>query len=222
MLFRSSENNYILISIFEDEWLLKKDIVKERLKHILGVSSLKQKINARQCKIKEITTDIKNSFLDIYHIQGRDSSVIKLGAFYNDELISIMTFSHGNISKGSRTNDKIWELNRFCNNYNYHIPGIASKLLTYFERNYEWEEIFSYADRRWSNGNVYFKLGFELSHITTPNYWYVKGIGRIHRFSLRKKEDEPKELTEAVLRAAEGYTRIWDCGNLKFIKRKEQ
>ena len=143
---------------------------------------------------------------------------IKLGAFYNNELISVMTFGKGNISKGSKPKENVWELNRFCSNSSYHIPGIASKLLTYFKRNYQWKEIFSYADKRWSNGNLYNKIGFDLVGETGPNYWYIQNsmFKRIHRFNLRKTKDDPKNIPEWILRQSEGYFRIWDCGSLKF------
>ncbi len=210
-----------LVHIFEDEWFHKQDIVKARLKQILGINNSKR-IHARKCEVKEIDPKTKNKFLEKYHIQGKDKSTIKLGAFYNNELVSVMTFSHGNISKGSKSIADIWELNRFCSNSNYRIPGIASKLLTYFKRNYEWKEIFSYADRRWSNGNVYEKLGFELSHMTKTNYWYVNfnTVERFHRFIFRKKKDEPKDIPEWTLRRKQGLYRIWDCGSLKYIMKK--
>ena len=214
------KKNIQLIHIFEDEWAFKQDIVKSRIKQILKLNKDVIRVHARKCIIKEIDSKTKNEFLEKYHIQGKDRSAIKLGAFYNDKLVAVMTFSHGNISKGSKRIDGVWELNRFCLNYNYHIPGIVSKLLIYFERNYSWKEIFSYADRRWSVGNVYKKLGFELKHITQPNYWYIiKDSYRIHRFGLRKRPDEPENITEWELRRKEGYNRIWDCGSLKFLKR---
>jgi len=209
------KQNIQLIHIFEDEWIFKEEIVKSRLKQILGVNKSKR-IHGRKCIIKEIEPKIKNEFLERFHIQGKDSSAIKLGAFYNDELVSVMTFSKGNISKGSKFQEDVWELNRFCSDYNYHIPGISGKLLSYFKKNYKWKEIFSYADRRWSQGNLYYKLGFELEKITKPNYWYIKDFQRIHRFSLRKRPDEPKNIPEWVLREAEGYGRIYDSGSLKF------
>ncbi len=215
---KCQENDIQLVHIFEDEWLLKQDIVKNRLKQILGVSDARR-IHARKCKIKEIDAKVKNEFLEKYHIQGQDRSVIKLGAFYDNELVSVMTFSHGNITKGSKSIEDVWELNRFCSDPKYHIPGIASKLLTFFKRNYEWKEIFSYADRRWSVGNVYEKLGFELDHITQPNYWYLTQNARvrIHRFALRKTIDDLNNKTEKEIRQQEGYMRIWDCGSLKYI-----
>jgi len=209
------DKNIRLIHIFEDEWLFKKSIVKKRIEQILNKNKSKI-IYARNCTIKEIDSKTKNNFLEKFHLQGIDSSNIKLGAFYNDILISIMTFSHGNISKGSKSEEDIWELNRFCIDFNYRVIGIAGKLLEYFKRNYKWKQIFSYADRRWSQGNVYYKLDFELDHITKPNYWYIKGYNRIHRFNLRKLPDEAKDIPEYILRKEQGYQRIWDCGNLKF------
>lgn len=218
-LNKCEDNNIRLIQIFEDEWLSKQDIVKSKLKQILNISN-RIRIHARKCNIKPISNTIKNEFLNKYHLQGQDTSSIRLGAFYKDQLISVMTFNRGSISKGSKLLPKHWELNRFCSNSNYHIPGIASKLLSFFKKNYEWEQIYSYADRRWSSGNLYKVLGFELKHNTKPNYWYIKNCLRIHRYNLRKKLDEPKDVPEWVLRINEGYNRIWDCGNIKFILNK--
>lgn len=209
-----------LIHIFEDEWVLKKEIVKSKLKHILN-SKPARKIGARKCQVREIDLAIYRKFLSENHLQGKYNSIIRLGLFYKDELVAVMGFSHGSLAKGvKKTNSKVWELDRFCTKVDYHIVGAASKLLSYFKKKYDWKEIFTYADRRWSNGNMYYKLGFKLDSITEPGYWYVKGLDRFHRFSKRKRKDEPKEITESVLRAREGYTKIWDCGNLKFKIKK--
>jgi hypothetical protein len=216
------EKGYRLITILEDEWLFKEDIVKARLKNILNKSD-SSRIHGRQCIIKEIEPSVKNAFLNDYHLQGRDSSTVKLGAFHNDELVSVMTFSHGSISKGMKNKEnKVWELNRFCSNYNYRIPGIASKLLEHFKNNYEWDKIFSYADLRWSNGNLYRKLNFRTDEKARLNYWYIdiNKCKRIHRFALRKRPDEPKDISEMVLRTEEGYKVLWDCGHLKFVLNK--
>jgi hypothetical protein len=109
---------------------------------------------------------------------------------------------------------------------NFTIVGIASKLLTHFERIYKPTKITSYADLRWSNGNVYNQLGFKMDHQTNPNYWYTFGgvLRRIHRFNFRKDrlaklfEEFDSNLTEWQMMQNRGYDRIWDCGNLAFIK----
>lgn len=208
---------YKLITIFEDEWINKQKIVKLRLKHILGLNI--EKIYARNCIIKKIKTNEARKFIEKYHIQGYIGSYIKLGAFYNDELVAVMTFSKPSLAKGRKNNnDDIYEISRFCTSKN--IIGIASKLFKHFQRNYEWKEIYSYADRRWSEGKLYEKLGMEFVKNTKPNYWYWKNeLIRYHRFHFRKSIlkdkleifDSNKSEYENML--MNGWNRIWDCGS---------
>jgi len=223
-LDKCNKRGYNLITIFEDEWINKKDIVKSRLLEILNISDA-EKIYGRSCKIKEIDTKTKNEFLDKNHLQGRDNSVVKLGAFYKDKLVSVMTFSKGSIAKGNKAEDDIWELNRFCSDYNCRVIGIASRLFKYFRKTYQPKEIFSYSDRRWSIGNLYEVLGFKLSHHSDPNYWYLSdgAMNRTHRFNFRKNVLKDKlntfdsNLSEWQNMINNGYNRIFDCGNTKWI-----
>ncbi|HPM74229.1 MAG TPA: hypothetical protein PLA71_00740 [Saccharofermentans sp.] len=69
-------NGTRLIHIFEDEWLEKNKISKAKIKHLLGQT--RYSIGARKCEIRQIDNNIKNVFLDKYHIQGRDKSSVKL------------------------------------------------------------------------------------------------------------------------------------------------
>ena len=213
---KCEEKGIHLIHIFEDEWIFKKEIVKNRLKQILDLNDNLPKIPARKCIITEVPSLLKNKFLDNIHLQGSDRSKIKLGAYYDNELIAVMTFTQGNVAKGSKPKENIWELNRFATTPYYNIPGVGGKLLEYFKRNYNWNKIFTYADRRWSQGKLYYNLGFNLVEETRPNYWYTYKNMRIHRFNLRKTENDDKTKTERELRKEGGYDRIWDCGNLKF------
>jgi len=203
-----------LIHIFPDEWYYKNDIVKERLKNILGVSN-SQKVYARECIVKPIESKIKDKFLVDYHLQGTDiGSPVRLGAFYKDQLLAVMTFRYKNQNEKEQG---LWYLNRFCSDYHFHITGIAGKLLEYFKRNYYWSKISTHADRRWSNGNLYYKLRFTFIRPTCLDYWYVNGgMKRISRQKLRKRPDEPKDIPEWILRLSEGYHRIFGCGSLKF------
>ena len=112
---------------------------------------------------------------------------------------------------------------RFCNILNTTVIGGASKLLKYFIKTYHPKQIISYADRRWSNGNLYEKLGFKFCYNTKPNYFYIKSTGgkRINRFSLRKdvlvrKYNCPIEKTEHEFCNELGYYRVYDCGSKKY------
>ena len=211
---------YRLITIFEDEWKYKKDIVKSRLKHILGISDC-ERVFARKCKIREIDNKTKNEFLERNHLLGKDVSSIRLGAFYGDRLVSVMTFSRGSVAKNNINPDS-YELVRFCSDIDLHVVGIASKLLKYFKKNYFDGKIFSYSDKRWSDGGLYKSLGFEKYGDVSPNYWYVVGDTRAHRFNFRKSALKEKlnafndVLTEYENMFLNGFDRVWDCGNIKW------
>jgi Zn finger protein HypA/HybF involved in hydrogenase expression len=212
-----------LIHIFEDEWEYKQDIVKNRFKNMLGLNS--KRIGARKTIIKEIEPRAKNEFLNKYHIQGTDKSKIKLGAFYKDELIGVMTFSRPRLFMNQKKRDgEIWELSRFATISDTYTPGLASKMLKHFEKNYKYDEIYSYADRRWSQGNLYYKLGFEFDSYTNPNYFYWKNnLVRYHRYNFRKQnlikfENYSQEKTEKQIMDEAEWYRIWDSGNIRFTK----
>ena len=207
-----------LIHIFENEWMNKREIVESRIKNLLGVYD--KTVYARKCEVKEVSSTESFEFQNVNHIQGGVHSKVNLGLYYGDELISLMTFSRPRFNK-----DCEWELVRFCNKLGYHIPGGASRLLKYFERNYNPKSIISYADRRWSNGNLYGKLGFKLNSISSPNYWYFNNDRILEsRVKYQKHKlknmlpifDESKSEVQNML--DNGYHRIFDCGNLVFVK----
>jgi len=177
------------------------------------------KIYARKCKIKEITDNkFIKFFLDNNHIQGYITSKIKLGLFYDDELVSIMLFGY---SRRSTNKTKEWELLRFCNILNTNVVGSASKLLKYFIINYKDNKLITFADKSISNGDLYKKLGFKLDGITKPNFYYIIDGIKKHRFNYRKNKlikmgfDKNKSARQIMLERR--LYRIYDSGNLRFI-----
>ena len=221
-LNEAKEEDIFLIQIFEDEWLFKKEIVKSRLLNLIGKTP--NKIYARKCEIREVSNVDKYNFLEANHIQGNVNSKIKLGLYYENELVSLMTFGHFRINMGGNNKKDHYELSRFCNKINTNVVGGASKLLSYFEKTYNPKEIISYADRRWSDGNLYKTLYFKKEHTTKPNYFYFKKLIRENRFKYRKSELKRKfnadiTKTEKEIMKEYGYKRIYDCGNIKFIKK---
>lgn len=207
-----TDKGYRLITIFEDEWVHKQKIVQKRLKYILGLET--RRIHARKCTIKEIGVQEARDFINANHIQGYSGSRIKLGAFYEGELVAVMTFSRPSISKGGRNEQDVWELNRFATVSN--IIGIPNRMLRHFEKHYDSGTIISYCDKRWNTGKVYEKMGFIRISDTKPNYWYVdlNERYRIHRFNLRSKNG----ITEKEQYKRSGYYKIWDCGSMKYKK----
>lgn len=208
-----------LIHIFEDEWLYKKEIVKSRILNLLGLT--KHKIYGRTTQIKLVDNRSTYSFLEQNHLQGYVNSNISIGLYNKDELVSIMTFGKSRIALGGRTDE--YELIRFCNKLNTNVIGGADKLLKYFIQTYKVTDIISYADRRWSKGELYEKLGFNFSHHSNPNYWYIINGQRKHRFGFRKsiliKDGYDKNKSEHEIMLDRKIYRIYDCGNMVYKKR---
>lgn len=214
-----------LIHIFEDEWEHHKEVVIGKIQNLLNKDT-RTIIYARKTTIKELSYQDAKLFLDTYHLQGADHAKHRIGLFYDDILIAVMTFSKPNASKGNIRNitDGTYELSRFCTSANYRCVGGASKLLAYFVKQHSPTKIISYADRRYSSvhNNVYKALGFELASISSPNYWYfsTRELRRYHRFNFTKKTtikmggDTNNTEWENMIQL--GYNRIWDCGHLRY------
>lgn len=220
MLMKERGND--LLHIFGDELLRKEQIVLNKLKYRLGL--INRNIGARECEVKEIDNKTKTKFLNKYHIQGDVNSEIKLGLFYKNRLVSVMTFGEPRNGIGSNKHQEhTYELIRFCTIFNFNVSGAASKLISHFKNNYKWSKIYSYADRRWSNGKLYEKLGFELTDSRNYNYWYTKNhTERLHRSGFRKEkrslklENHNPLLSELEDMKNNGYDVVWDCGTLTY------
>jgi hypothetical protein len=212
-----STKNIQLLHIFENEWVhhIKREIWKSIILNKLGICS--RKIFARKCTINEVDNKTASQFLLNNHLQGHTPSSMNIGLYYENELVSLMTFGKSRYNKSYQ-----YELIRFCNRLNIVVVGGASKIFKYFIRNYNPESVISYADMRYSNGIVYEKLGFNKLKSSTPNYFYFKkneALKLMSRVQFQKHKLKDKletfdpELTEYQNMLNNGYDRIWDCGN---------
>ena len=200
-----------LIQIYEDDWNIRQDIVKSMILNRLNKTI--NKILARKCKIDKINNnDLVKNFLDQNHIQGYVQSSVKIGLFYNDKLVSLMCFKQA---------ENNFELNRFCNILYTNVVGGASKLFTFFKKNYDYNQIISFSNNDYSNGNLYFKLGFKKDKELKPDYSYLVDDIRKHKFNFRKKclekSFETKNKTEHEICLENRIYRIYDSGKIKFV-----
>ncbi len=205
-----------LIHIFEDEWIYKREIVQSIIKNKVKICD--NRIYGRKCEIREVSVNETKKFLDTNHIQGIVNSKVKLGLYYDNELVSLMTFSKGRVIMGGKENE--WELNRFCNKLNTNVIGAASKLLNFFVKNYTPKVLVSYSDIRIFEGQMYEKLKFKFISQSKPNYWYIIGDKRHYRFNFNKtnliKEGFDPSKTEKEIMFDRKIYRIYDCGNIRW------
>jgi hypothetical protein len=187
-----------LLTIFEDEFLTKRDIVLSRINHKLNVIN---KLYARNCTVLEIQKNESKDFFESYHLQENTHFEFGLKLEYNNEIIAAMTFGKPLPRNSVMPND--WELKRYCTTTKYQITGGAQRLFKHAveeAKKREISAIFTYCDLRWGTGNVYKSLGFELiKEMTDPSPHVIQGAKRI-----RSRNIENENL-------------IYDCGHQKWV-----
>lgn len=219
-MIECDKKNIRLITIFEDEWIYKKDIVVSKI--IQAINKTETKIFARKCKILKIDSKTANTFYEKTHTQGKTSGPYHYGLFYNNELV--MTISIGKSSRQHTYNGL--EIKRISTKLNVTVVGGISKLLTYIIKDLNIEKLRTHNDLRWGklNSSVYESLGFKKIGESKYTPHYFKGFTRKRNYGLRKTKEEQKlNKTEYELREKQGWSRIWDCGHetYEFNKIKE-
>lgn len=207
-----------LFHIFEDEWLYKKPIIESMIDNFLGKS---KRIYARECNIVKMEHQQQFGFFEKNHLQGGIPCEICYGLEKDGIVIAAMSFSKPRAALSKVSCYGSYELLRFCNIIGLQVVGGASKLFKNFMNNNDCKIMFSYANRRWSNGQLYESLGFVRDEISSPNYWYVKDNLRKNRFLYRKEvliiEGYDPNKSEREIMEEREIPRIYDCGNYRYV-----
>lgn len=190
------EKGIQLISIWEDDWNFKKDIVKSMLKSKLGLVT--NSIGARECEIKEVSYEDASSFLEENHLQGNIVSKFRYGLFYKDELVQLVTFGNSRFKKGEL------ELIRFCTKKDWQVIGGFSRLVKFFIKEHKVKNFISYANCDISDGKVYSMFGMKETRHTENWGWFDNGK-RINRFNKSYRLNKDKV-----------FHKCYTSGTLKF------
>lgn len=201
------------------DWDNKEKIIN----NILNSST---KIGARKCVVKEVDIEEANSFINKYHLQNNIKSQIRIGLYYNNDLVSIMTFGEPRYNKNYE-----WELLRYCSNC--IIIGGAEKIFNYFVIKYNPNSILSYCDFSKFNGDVYNKLGFKKLRFNSPSlHWYNTKTGKHITNNLlnqrgfdqlfgREYGEFGKGTSNKELMLQHGFIQIYDCGQITYVWEKK-
>ena len=202
--------------IRESELNDKFDLVVSRVMQFIGKS---KRIFARKCYAGEIDSKTYSTFCKENHIQDSAAAKIKLGLFEKEsnELVSVLSFSRPRF-----TERYDFELLRLCNKAGLTVVGGASKLFSHFRSLNPGARIVSYADKRWSRGNVYNKLGFKLVDETMKSFYYFRDGVIISRYQAQKHrlkellESFDTDKTEVENMTVAGYVKVFSPGQYVF------
>lgn len=208
-----------LVHIFDYEWKNehKRHLIENLLKTKLG---LNEKIYARNTEVKQVSLAEASKFTNENHLQGHVNFDTAFGLYYNDVLVEVMTFGFPRFSA-----DNDVELLRLCTKVGYTVVGGANKLFKHFLVSAKNVSIISYCNLAKFNGKVYKQLGMTYDGITQPNYVYVNNQDLLDvksRYQCQKKKLielgwGTEEQTETDIMLANNYSKIYDCGNARYI-----
>ena len=206
----ASDSGYRCIHVFDWDDL-------DRIANLLVSQS---SIHARKCRLEKISENIAHHFLAKYHIQGSARGAKYCYGLYsfNDELISVMTFGTPRYNRNYQ-----WELLRLCSLPRIRVVGGASRMMQAFVKEVDPESIISYCDRAKFTGDVYYKLGFTLHHVSPPAKVWSKGQEHITDNLLRQRGFDQlfnanygKGTSNEELIVKAGWRSVYDCGQLVF------
>ncbi len=149
-------------------------------------------------------------------MEGNVRSKIKIGLFYCDELVSVLTLQK---KKG-----EVYEILRFCNMINILVVDGMKNLVNFFIKTYKPSSIIVCVDRRYSQGNSYLMLNFKFIQYTNPTFYYFnnkikKPIRHIPKKFIEKNPiivDMNSIKSKHQTMIDMGYLRIYNCGFAKF------
>lgn len=207
-----------LVQVWEDDYRRNPELVKRMLAHKLGVSQ-ERTVYARKTVVDELEKKEAEAFLNENHVQGYAS-----GSHYaglkdtSGVVVSVLVLKKESNVYGDGLN-----IIRYATSCN--VVGGFTKLLAYAEHSYSPEFFVTFADHCVSDGGLYENNGFVVDKILPPDYMYVVGGERKHKFGYRIKrfKDDPdllfeEGLTEKQLAELNGLERIWDAGKTRFVK----
>jgi len=206
-----------LVHIWSDDWILKPEIMQAKIRSLLNIKP-PSTVYARNCAVMVPTALQKQEFYQKNHIKGDGAGRVSYALQASDmSIVAMATFKV--LGEG------VFDLNRFAVDISTHVPGAFSKLLAHFKRNNDWTSITTYADRSWSQGNVYKVSGFTLAHTTPPafhglEYGFSQRVSRrayTHaRLASRFPQSYDPTKTQLENMDLAGVPVIYDCGNYAF------
>lgn len=201
------------IHIDEDLWINRPNLLLNRIASLAGKA---QRIYARDTVVARIDKPVAMAFQQAHHLQVALPGKYRYGLFHKGDLVAIAVFSGGRKMNNRPDDYRSFELLRFCHKQGMQVVGGFSKLIDTFQQEFHPGDIMTYADKDWSNGDSYRKIGFKIVDQTDPQQFWIN-------IQTKKRHDEhtlPEEIknSSVPVRKKLGYKPIHNSGSIKLIK----
>ncbi|MBO0952114.1 hypothetical protein [Fibrella forsythiae] len=221
-----------VIHLWEDVERQKPAVVASRLAALQGHSI---RIPGRLTKARRIDKATAVAFLDDHHLQVALPGKVRYGLYLperyyrilpdtyltncpTDELlVAVATFAQPRTQQRNGLPFRSAELLRMASRVGTTVVGGLDKLVKTYLTNHPADALMTYADRDWSDGASYRKLGFDQTGETLPQQFWLhpnEGI-RYVRDWLPLPFNESNAIDF-------GYIPVYNSGSYKFVRRSEK
>lgn len=175
---------------------------------------------ARSYTVSVIGHKDVRGFYDTAHIQGyRKGKHFALIDTASLDIMAALTIGFPKDCRAFNLNSKDHILlARFASLGN--IPGACSRLLSAARVSRPERPVLTYSDPRYTDGELYRRLGFQLDSLTVPSYVYFKNGKQYSKEQLQKKHLSKLGAsggTETEMARSLGYLRLYDMGKRRWI-----
>jgi hypothetical protein len=204
-----------LLSVYEDEWRDKRDIIKSMISHRLR---LNKKIFARKLKTVKVTQKAAKEFFDQNHLEGYTNSFVTFGLVdESNKLYAAIALRKPFHKKHHDT----LEISRSCTLIGFSITGWLGKLTkhikSYVKQQYpDIKKLMTYVDFRVGSGEGYKSAGWSFikNDKKALRFWWTDFQNRFNRFKFRANKQ--LGLSESAVAQAAGVVKIYGCSNSIF------
>ena len=217
-----------VVHLWDDVARQKPAVVASRLAALRGESV---RVPGRLTQARRIDKATAAAFLETHHLQAPLPGKVRYGLFLPERyyrvlpetnllnrsadelLLAVATFAQPRTQRRPDGPHRSAELLRVASHVGTTVVGGLDKLLKSYLTNHPADDLMTYADRDWSDGASYRKLGFAQLGTTPPIRTWLHPNEGVRYVSGQL----PAGITETNA-AACGYIPVYNTGSFKFVK----
>ncbi len=214
-----------IVHLWEDQWTFHEKKMKSRLRSLLGIS---QRIHGRETEVTAIDNQQLIEFLARNHLNVPLKAKYKFGLFGSEGLLAVMSFSKPRPILREGQSYASFELLRFCNRLNLTVVGGFSKLLHHFITKYNPDDIMTYVDADWSEGDYLKALGFtKVDKLPGMEFWLntETGVREYPDLVLKKHKKTMEDIGTQEQKddfiQKMGYSSVYNSGSYKYLLKRK-
>lgn len=208
------DNGIMLLTVWEDDWIYRRNVVKDMIATKLGL--FKGKVTyARKCTVESCISSDLDTFMDLHHIQGNGTGSVCLRLTSGGDTVAAMIC-------GMSDHGRRMTIERYATDG--LVPGGFTRLLHHAIESAKPETVVTFSDNSCSDGSLYEQCGFTAEAALPPDYSYVVNGMRRHKFGYRKSRfmrdpnlEYHEGMTERQLADMNGLYRVYDAGKVRWV-----